>query len=376
MDIARDEPLYIKTKTALREYLSASKCVKLPGERKLVEKLGVSMTTVRKAIQDMINEGRLRSVHGKGTFVVGGSRKKSVGASLLVFDANLGPYQKEAFQLLTKCLVQKKVCAMVLMVDDLGLAAEQIAPILKKVDSVVLGSRLSEIENVHNVLAGSGKKVVVLRHKPHLYDYDFIEEDRELAFRLITEHLLSLGHRRVATLIYQKDARRLRGIQNAFAARGLEMPEDISINCPGLRHAAYDAAGELLAKSRDFTAVIAHSDTAALGVMERFFREGIRIPEEVSVTGFDNLAESAQYPVPLTSCGADLEQMARMLVEFICGEKGDLLFQKIVAPVLCVRNSTAAVRSHDKEVLTKTSGSRKAVSCSSTIIKKKAGGRS
>ena len=85
----------------------------------------------------------------------------------------------------------------------------------------------------------------------------------------------------------------------------------------GTRVEGYKSMERILARNVDFTAVICHNDNCALGVEERLLIAGKRIPEDVSVIGFDNLKECADYPVPLTICAGDLEEIIQEVIAYL-----------------------------------------------------------
>jgi DNA-binding LacI/PurR family transcriptional regulator len=75
--------------------------------------------------------------------------------------------------------------------------------------------------------------------------------------------------------------------------------------------------GELLKYRGEFTAVICQNDSAALGAMERCFLEGVKVPEEISIVGFDNINDARFFPVPLTTAGIELGAMAKKALNML-----------------------------------------------------------
>jgi DNA-binding LacI/PurR family transcriptional regulator len=119
---------------------------------------------------------------------------------------------------------------------------------------------------------------------------------------LAAEHLLALGHRRIA---YIGDAveprfgltsstRRLRGLTAALAAADVPLSDDLVRDGPHGRDVAVALATELLTLTDRPTAIFAHSDTQALGALEAAATLGLGVPADVSVIGFDDI-ESARY---------------------------------------------------------------------------------
>lgn len=145
---------------------------------------------------------------------------------------------------------------------------------------------------------------------------------------LATEHLLRLGHRRIAFLGGRPDleSARLRedGYRHALAAAGVPVEEDL-VRVGGYRPETADQpARELLARPEPPTAVFAANDLSAIHVVEVARSLGLRVPEDLSVIGFDNVPESALATPPLTTISQPLQQMGaealRLLVDLIDGK--------------------------------------------------------
>ena len=148
--------------------------------------------------------------------------------------------------------------------------------------------------------------------------------------RLAAEHLLALGHRRIAFLGdeeenrfgFDSSAHRREGFAAALAAAGAPLAPDWILRRPHGRDAARDAAAGLLAGAERPTAVFATSDVQAIGVLEAAQAAQVPVPEELSVIGFDNV-EAAGY-TGLTTVAQPLEEIgalgAEMLLRALSGE--------------------------------------------------------
>ncbi|MFF0625389.1 LacI family DNA-binding transcriptional regulator [Streptomyces sp. CB02959] len=168
--------------------------------------------------------------------------------------------------------------------------------------------------------------------------------------RRLTAHLLALGHRRIGCVAgpagRTTTAERLAGHRDALAAHGIaDVP---ARTVPGAydRASGYDAALELLRREPRLTAVVAANDTAALGVCAALRDRGLRIPEDVSVAGFDDLPFSVDAAPALTTVRLPLREAG--------ARAGRLALGRAVAPPggvatlpaeLLVRESTGPVRS-------------------------------
>ncbi|WP_406139756.1 LacI family DNA-binding transcriptional regulator [Streptomyces sp. NBC_01089] len=122
----------------------------------------------------------------------------------------------------------------------------------------------------------------------------------------LTEHLLSLGHRRIGYVAGPAERTttrdRLAGHRLALAAAGLpDGRSRLTVHGPYDRRSGYDATLELLRREPGLTAVVAANDTVALGACAALREQGLRIPEDVSVAGFDDLPFSVDAVPALTT---------------------------------------------------------------------------
>ena len=154
-----------------------------------------------------------------------------------------------------------------------------------------------------------------------------VSSDDKLAGRMAIEHLISLGHRNIAIIAgdhTHSDIGRLRyeGAMEAFREHGISF--DPETDCETVRYTCpdgYKAARQLLERSRDFTAIFAMSDVMAVGAIRGLRDEGKRVPEDISVVGFDGL-ELGEFTIPrLASVSQNLKELAdrsfRMLLNNI-----------------------------------------------------------
>ncbi|WP_460772707.1 LacI family DNA-binding transcriptional regulator [Microbacterium sp. GXF7504] len=133
---------------------------------------------------------------------------------------------------------------------------------------------------------------------------------------IATEHLLALGHRTVAHIAGPATsyaaAERERGWRGALEAAGAIVPAPIR----GAWSAASgaEAATALLERDPDLTAVLVANDQMALGVLRALDERGRRVPDDVSVVGFDDIADAADYRPPLTTLRQHFDRLAEAAV--------------------------------------------------------------
>ena len=150
-----------------------------------------------------------------------------------------------------------------------------------------------------------------------------VSSDDVLAGRTAIEQLVALGHRKIAVIggdLVTSDISRLRyqGCMEAFQAHGIAF--DPEQDYESIRYSfdeGYRAAKRLLEKNKQFTAIFAASDVMAIGAIRALRDAGLRVPEDVSVMGFDGL-DVGRYTVPtLSSIRQNVDAMARRSVEML-----------------------------------------------------------
>jgi len=174
-----------------------------------------------------------------------------------------------------------------------------------------------------------------------------VQLDNRKAAQLMTEHLLQLGHRRIAMI--KGPARspltrdRLAGYRDALQMAGLSVDEQLL--CPGnfSLQSGYDATAQLLALPMPPTAIFCENDEMALGALKCLKDQGIAVPAQVSVAGFDDIAFAQYCDPPLTTIAQPAEDFGRTAVNLLI----DVLEQrlrtapKVMLPFeLVVRGST------------------------------------
>ena len=163
-----------------------------------------------------------------------------------------------------------------------------------------------------------------------------------------TEHLLRLGHVRVGMLVGDKDAlasrARAHGYVAALSGAGISVDRDLMIDGEFTFESGIQGADILLNLTDAPTAIFAASDLQALGVIEAARRRRIRVPEELSVVGFDDLLIARSSSPPLTTVRQPLAEMAqtalRMILATINGDSIDNHHTEL-ATTLVIRDSTA-----------------------------------
>lgn len=168
--------------------------------------------------------------------------------------------------------------------------------------------------------------------------------DQKLGAALAVGHLMTIGHRRIAHLAGPRDwidgAARAEGWSEALRSAGLK--DDLLLEGDWSAGSGY-RIGRALVAERSATAVFVGNDQMALGLLRAFNEAGIRVPEDISVVGFDDQPESAYFSPPLTTIRQDFESLGRRSMEIMLAAMDDegRTRAAVVEPELVVRTSTS-----------------------------------
>jgi LacI family transcriptional regulator len=170
--------------------------------------------------------------------------------------------------------------------------------------------------------------------------------------RAATEHLLELGHRRIGAITGPRDwlasTERLNGYHGALGAAGI-LPDPALVAGSDFRTGplAESAAGAMLDLAEPPTAIFAFNDNAAVSVLHAARARGLRVPEDLSVVGFDDSEQAAIVTPPLTTVRQPLAELGRMAVSVLLrvleNQRHDAVRIQL-ATKLVVRESTAPPR--------------------------------
>ncbi len=134
-------------------------------------------------------------------------------------------------------------------------------------------------------------------------------------------YLTGLGHRRLACLVGPSDrtasAGRIAGFRQALADAGITLPPEAVVRGNGQFDGGEAAMETLLARGVDFTAVFAFNDLTAIGAIAALQRHGLRVPDDVSVVGFDDIFMATAVFPPLTTVAQPIPEVGRESVRLL-----------------------------------------------------------
>lgn len=178
-----------------------------------------------------------------------------------------------------------------------------------------------------------------------------VHADNLAGAKTATEYLIGLGHRRIGFLAGRSDLQSARqreqGYRDALASAGLDVDPELIRAGEYELDVSTDAARRLLTLDDPPSAVFAANDLSAIQTMHVASAMGLRVPDDVSVIGFDNIPESALADPPLTTIDQAIQRMGRQAVELLVDlieGRTDRPHQITLPTRLVVRQSCASVR--------------------------------
>lgn len=196
-------------------------------------------------------------------------------------------------------------------------------------------------------LTGRGMPVVLVDRASGHASRCSVAVDDVLGGQLVGAHLLAQGHRRIAfvggPLRIRQVTDRQAGLVDALGTRA----EVVTLETPSMTIASgRAAAGALVEGSPSVTAVACANDLLALGVLQELTARGLQVPEDIAVTGYDDIEAAAAAAVPLTSVRRPREQLGRAAAQLLFDEVNDQSHQHrhvVFKPELLARGSSAVL---------------------------------
>jgi DNA-binding LacI/PurR family transcriptional regulator len=320
---------------------------------------GVSISTVSRVVRDspLVDAGTrarveaaIAKVDYRPNLLAQGLRSRKGGVIGLVVPEIIDEVFSTFIHHVERCCVER---GFDLMVGNTAGHPETEGAFIEKllrrqVDGIIF-SRFSDRSQVMSRIQRRNVPVVVIDRAHDREDLAAVVLDNYRAGTMAAEHLIGLGHRRLGEVTGPRDItlarERHRGYAAAIRRHGLTLAPRHVLEGDFEFESGQRAAQALLRRSRpEVTAVWCQADPMAVGVWSVLLKEGLRVPQDVSVMGMDDNVISQMTVPPLTTITQPFEEMCRRAVELVVAMRGGERTQRpwvVLRPGIAVRESTA-----------------------------------
>jgi LacI family transcriptional regulator len=321
---------------------------------------GVSVMTVSKALRDepdvsAATKLRIKALAQQMGYVpdssAQGLRNRTTKLFGLVIPSSTDPiFARIVFA------IEERACELgydILLTHTLNLPAREEVCIRRLLSRRVDGLFISpvyrfeaEARIYQEVLARQIPTVLIGPPAPFCKSFISVETDEQTASHTATQHLLKLGHKRIAYLTGPSTApwahERFEGYRRALREVGLDADDKLVFQAGGTIEDGTKAALQMLNESCDATAIQTVNDLVAIGCADALLSKGWRIPEDISLVGFGNILTAEYFRVPLTTIRQPKFRLGMAAVEAMLGLlKGQRVEIKRLPAELIERKSTA-----------------------------------
>lgn len=223
----------------------------------------------------------------------------------------------------------------------------------RQMDGVILDTRAAQDGELMSQLDALNVPQIIIHpdQRRATAKASYVQIDNRLGAWQAVNHLIQLGHRRIGCISYDssltQETDRMAGYRQALADAGLPFREDRIMRKAGLPfRVGFSGAVELLTAQPDLTALFAGTDEIAMGVLAAIWNLGLRVPDDVSVVGFDDISYASMIAPPLTTIHQPIDEIAAIAVKHLIEtvDDPDRAPIDLVMPIrLVIRKSCRAV---------------------------------
>lgn len=365
-DMVHDTPVpkYYQIALSLKEQIKKNilkKGSKMLPERELAQLFGVSYFTIRQALNEIEKQGLIVRKHGNGNFVADFSNP---GANFIQFiffnlDYSIG-------QMIEGIEDGARPLGCNISVRDSGLDLSKEKQAVQKLMQIPesglifypgMKNSQSNVSMIRYMQEMKYPYVLVDRFFDEVDSSYVVSDDLKGGYGM-TEHLINLGHRRIACLASANIEcsavkNRIEGYKAALKDSGIPVDDGLIKNLhftENIQTMNFDEIGDILRAWLQLesppTAIFTTGDIMAVITMRILFDMGKKVPDDVSVTGFGGTDVAQFQLIPLTTVKLPVKEMGREAFNLLCRNiSGDVSHNKIVLPPeLIIRNSSAGCK--------------------------------
>ena len=331
---------------------------KLPSENELMEQFGVSRQTVRRAMEDLTENGIVEGRRGSGTYVTVNTRRYTgkeirIAVMLTYVDTYIFPSIIKGIE----SVLSREGCTLQISMTDNAVEKERM--LLREfirarsVDGIIAETVKSALPNpnleLYRELERLGIPVMFVNSYYRELDIPHVSMDDQKAGYLAAKHLAECGHIRIGGIFKADDGQghlRYAGYTDALMERDIRIRGDqvIWIDSEELRSMEEESA-KFLKRLKGCTACVCYNDETAYKLVGIFQKSGLRVPEDLSIVGIDNSGLAKFCSVPLTSVENPVESLGKTAAEKIIGRilRKEELETEEFEPELVIRSSVRVI---------------------------------
>lgn len=368
IDLNNSKPLYEQIEIDIKEKIGRGELTpgqQISSQSELVKKYDVSMITVKKALSDLVADGTLFTRQGKGTFVAESFIKKVDLSAHKTIGVVLRDLKHPFFSLIIHSIEERasELGYNFLLSSSSNNLEKEEAQINRfrelNVDGIIIASLSLEyratdfIQKLH--LEKFPYIMISYIHDP---DYWYVGSDHEYGGYIATEHLIKLGHKNIGYLHAGRgnllSEVRKNGYYRALNEYDVQYDSRLVyyLNEENFDHytdrykQGYDFGIKFIKFDKKPDALFIYSDLVALGFTQALNENGIKVPDDIAVVGYDDIQVSSFASVPLTTVHQPSDKIGRLAVDILQKriENKDIGNRTILKPALIIRDSCGAKR--------------------------------
>ena len=318
-------PKYVLVEKKIRQAIKNKEIVnKLPGERTLAKEFGFSYMTIRKAVDNLVAEGVLYKIPTRGAFVADRkTAKKKTHIIGYFLDNNIvagltSPYYSLIFDALEK-QATKHGYSLIYFSDFYDSSSIKR---MNRVDGIIASCfpRIEQmIHEINNIVP-----VVVIDNSSSDKTIPSVIIDNFNAVNESVDYLCKHGHKRIGFITGLEDSdvgkNRYAGYINGLTTHGLKFSEELIFRGNFSFESGLAGADYFLSLKQPPTAIVCANDAMAIAALGKITQNGLIVPDDISIIGFDDITVASHIHPPLTTISAPINKIAKRAVEMLINQ--------------------------------------------------------